>query len=424
MSNNLLYPYLNDIYASQPSAPSVSEYNPEFNKEGMQYCFFCKRLVDEDDALIKQICNHQYHLDCGMYWISTNGQKCPNCTIPKFLASINNGQSDFSIPESGTYFMPISNNNQVEEEEQIDEGIPIDHGNNPEVTRNLEMRFGKQGKRFVTNSREDISKKSDQDEYSRKEIKFTMGQRIFFYGMKLAMSNNEKPVIDIDFINEKGLFMKDLITIGISVNQLYSLIGARTWDELIELGIEKEHIDKLGLQKLMNMYGIRYDHMKQIGIDVKFLSTEIKPESIILSGLGLDFESLIDNGMDIDDIINFEYPVKEWKDFLGMRKEHLFKLDNNVDAIRGILKDLSWKFCDVRSEFGLNEKEIERLKIKPRIKKVKEPIKQRTNPIVKKTENKTFVQKMEVVSTKKTTQKKRPEIRPEVYTSRLFIPNQ
>ena len=428
MSNNSLYPYLNDIYSSQPSAPSVSEYNPEFNKEEMQHCFFCKKLINEDDALIKPICNHQYHLHCGMYWISTNGQNCPTCTIPKLLSSVNNESHGFSIPESGTYFRPISKNDQVEEDEQIDEGIPIDHGDNPEVTKGLEMMFGKQGKQlksqgFVTNSRKSVSTKFNPDEHGHKEIKFTMGQRIFFHGLKLAMSS-KRMLVDIEFIKEKELQMKDLIAIGISINQMYSLIGARTWDELIELGIEKEHINQFGLQKLINMYRITYNNIKDIGVDIKFLSNEIKPESIVLSGLDLNFESLIENGMDIDDIITFNYPVKEWKDFLGMRKEHLLKLDNNIHSIKGILKDFSWKFCDVIHEFGLNEKEIENLDIKPRIKKVKEPVKRRTDPIVKKPEYRVIKQKMEAATPKKTTQKKKPEIKPEVYTSRLFISNQ
>ena len=88
------------------------------------------------------------------------------------------------------------------------------------------------------------------------------------------------------------------------------------------------------------------------------------------------------------------------------------------------MKDFSWKFCDVIHEFGLNEKEIENLDIKPRIKKVKEPVKRRTDPIVKKPEYRVIKQKMEAATPKKTTQKKKPEIKPEVYTSRLFISNQ
>ncbi len=291
------YPYLT------PTAPSSNE-----------ECPMCGNSIhiDNEAVVVVPSCQHKYHANCGVDYVTNDpGDQCPICTKKKRS-------------------VPVSRNTVEEllEDEDEDEGIPIDHGNDAEVTRRLERQFGKQG--LQDDDPEDVCDAIYwKGIYGNKSLNILQKNKLL-KDIKNPVKIN-KAVIDKDTLLDNDIMMEDFREIGVNILDIYFSMGIKNWDELVEFGMEKDDLlfkkgKFMPLDVLIDLYFVTYDNLSE---DLDFNMgnmIEMGMTAKEMKRLELDFNRVLELGLDKVAMIEFDIPLKEWIATLGMRAHHLKQL--------------------------------------------------------------------------------------------------
>lgn len=306
----------------QPSAPPYPYVFYAINS----ICVFCKNQVESNRTPIALIpCGHVYHIDCGREWVFKPHQQCPECAT-----------SDVSGPS--------------------DDGIPIDHGDNPEVTKRLEEKYGSQGKDHFMIKVESMTRT------------LTFSQKSKLMKKTINPLKIRKEIINMTYLRENEITIDNLLEAGLDLLDMYHAIGIKTWAELTELGVQMSHFEnknghRMPLYLASKLYNLKYEDLRNKPLDMKLsdiISMKLCPKE--LSMLGIEIAELFEMGLQKSHITDFKvrcgFTLANWIE-LGFRKKHLSKLKLSVIDFQ-LAK---WNPFEVYQKFELNEYEARELNI-------------------------------------------------------------
>lgn len=331
---------------SAPSYGSTSQYSnlAKINTSSMitGYCRICSLPLIVGITIIYPACGHPYHYHCGRLWFSRCQDACQVCP------------SEYGMP-------PEILESRVAEENVVHEEVSREQED--EITtrrREVEQRLGLQGsnRQFITNTGRHRPDVTTED----KKIKSTLS-----FAQKLAIMGpdfiKKDTVIDLEFLLKKGCTLFGLLEKGIDLTSIYKEFKIESWRDLLELQpncLTLSQLESNELQKLVTLYQVEYTHLRDdLGIDLLSLAEDITRDPLILCGLGLSFETMYSEGLDLYTMSAFGLPIAAWVDFLGFQKDHLFLM--RIDKYT--CQDLGWPIKEVCEIFNLSDEEKKLLKV-------------------------------------------------------------
>lgn len=199
----------------------------------------------------------------------------------------------------------------------------------------------------------------------RRVTHLTPGQYHNLVNGKMDPSLSLSVKIDSSFIKRNGITIDTLLEAEITLEEIHSVIGIKTWSELVkDLKLTRNHLKKkrsISPAALITLYSMTYDMMSQdLGVNLEYLS-ECRYNSAQLSAIGLTIESMINNyGLNKLSFIKFGLSIEDWKARLYLRKRHLKQLNlygRDFDS-------MGWKSFTVISSFNLSPEETRSMGIR------------------------------------------------------------
>lgn len=334
-----LYPKSEDLLYNIPGerSPFASLYKQETKIDINANCKFCGgKIVNFQETVIVPKCGHPYHIRCGMDWFSQHPHNCLTCpdeviranlvpTLPRGYYTERQDISNNQVPVRPKDIIPV----RKQALRPVTEPVQIQQQRTPDV---IEPTGGKG---------------------------LTWTQRCGILGTT-AMMKKGKENIDVYTLTEKGITVSKLIDLGIDLTTMWTELGIKKWDDLLSLSLQIEDIPNLGLQKLSSMFSLDYHVMKAgLRLNINSLIDILQPDPLALVQLSLNFADLIEEGMTIDMMRIMNFSVFEWKEFLGMTKEHLDLIGFNRD----VMKILGWNTLEVCQCFSFDDDERRRFGI-------------------------------------------------------------
>ncbi len=316
-------------------------------------CFFCGRPVDETKTMpiaLIQTCGHVYHVACGRDFLDReDGKECPRC--------VNKMGPIAAIAE------------EVGQEANYD-----DH----ELKERLAYNLGLQDV-----NEEEHDEEYYKEEYGTKSLSLVQKGKLL-KGTKNRLKNTFGSKIDFNTLLDNDRTMEDLLGADLNLLDMYFSLEITEWSELMELGMHKRYLsskkgDFMPLEQLIDLYFVNYDVLRDSlgwsisdSIRTNFTAYEMKR-------LGMDFEAMLKNGLEKNQMRRFGYKVSEWI-VLGMEKRHLLDLRINATDISmlkwnvGLLSSLLKLDQNEKDSMGITAILAQQVKQPTRILSQRQPI--------------------------------------------------
>lgn len=309
-------------------------------KEGFTFhakneaCLLCEELIGSSQKPFAFIpsCNHIVHVKCGGSWLLEKDKgHCPQCNSycpPKSLMTPEQSLNPFAKG-----------------------GVPIDRGNDPELTRLLEQTYGTSA--GTSSARDGINEDSVED--------ISWKQKYAISGFTSIMKKEEIK-IDRHYLESQEKGIEHLYDAKLQLAQIYHKIGLTTWKDLIDFGFRFE---MLGDEKfapvhiLTGLYAVNY---------MKILEDlEVGLEDLLQAGfsakelneLGCTVDNMLKYGLSKDIIDRSEFSFNDWYKRLGFEKKHisLFPI-NGQDML-----NMKWDRVKVAKALKITDEECYRLRL-------------------------------------------------------------
>jgi hypothetical protein len=384
---NLTYPEY-----SAPSAPDVS---PEYEDElvnrmknissGMkQECSECKReIVYRTHTSVSVACGHSFHFACIRDHLDNDPDACRDCSmkkkdserVVKRAESLKWEEQKRKVSDEADR---VEKSEQPQTQEDEDEGIPIDHGNNREITESLELRFGKQGIATDSNHYYDDEEEDDDEEIcveqedprpdNGNDVRISSGSELpTMLKMKILQGTDtfkpKKVEVNLDYLLSKGISLENLLSKGATMIQIRDLMGVKTVNDLLSIGVEAECFARPGfLRSLMISYSVKSEDLvspSRFNLNLLQIAEIVKPTPQQLKELGFTVDVMLNANkvgtkkLSLESMSKFDFTPRQWVDELGMTKEHLRKMSINGNSLRF----LRWKVLDVITAIKFTEEE-------------------------------------------------------------------
>ena len=336
-SNGSIYP----VQQNFSENTNINSNNDNFQPKNKS-CPLCQKNIDYNSGSNSQAiiyvpnCQHIYHAKCGESFISNNiGSQCPTCK--------NRNLKNF-----------------YEDQDDEEEGIPIDHGDNPDLTKFLQRKYGKKQSTI-----------SEEEEYDEQYWRKQYGSRSLNVLQKSKILRNIKnPLkfpkeIDMTILRENQTNMEDILKCGANILDIYFSMNVTQWQELVELQIDKNDLAARGgkfmqLDTLIDLYSINYNNLiDDLQMDLNDM-VEMQMSSKELERLELDFNQLINLGLTKNQLIDFHFSIQDCVNDLKMKTSHLFELGIKSSPDFMVMK---WDCNIAIRQMNMNAKDIEGLGI-------------------------------------------------------------
>ena len=341
-SNGSIYPVQQNFSKNTDINSNNNNNNDDNFQPKNKSCPLCQKNIDYNSGSNSQAiiyvpnCQHIYHAKCGDSFISNDiGSQCPTCK--------NRNLKNF-----------------YQDQDHEEEGVPIDHGNNADLTKFLHRKYGKK--------QSTISEEEKYDEqYWRKQY----GSRSLSVLQKSKILRNIKnPLkfpkeIDMTILQENQTNMEDILKSGANILDIYFSMNITQWQELVDLQMHKSDlVAKEGkfmpLDILIDLYSIDYNNLiDNLEMDLNDM-VEMQMSSKELERLQLDFDQLINLELTKNQFKDFHFSIEDCVNDLKMETKHLFEL-----GIKSSPDFISMKWdCNIAiRQMGMNAKDIEGLGI-------------------------------------------------------------
>lgn len=359
------YPELHDAQApSQPQQASVAAGGPGATPPADRYTFYaenircvmCTQDVDKDKdlALIYlQRCGHVYHERCVCrYQIGNRPERCLLC-MPS------------GPHESSAWPAKAPRQHESRRSESLASAPYEDRGRRDVYDEdNYYDDDEDEDEDYYSESDEAATSSSDEEYRGEEYYREEWGDRPLSLAQRNALLKGSdkrwtktfksKEQITFDTLLDGDRTIDDLCKADLNLLDLYFALKVKQWDELIQLGMKKQHLlEKRGefmpLSLLVDLYSVTYDNLAadldltlQDAVVMEFSPGEMRR-------LRVDFDGLRMYRLSKAGMPAFNYTMKQWKE-LGMNRDHLFELQfGPADLLR-----LNWDLRTMPKLFGLS----------------------------------------------------------------------
>jgi hypothetical protein len=407
-------------------------------------CQKCNRvIITTKQPMIKLSCGDSYHLACmkGLPVMkNSDGEdfvlchRCDASMIDALRTQQRNEEreqqehqerlQEQQQQQSQQYYYPVQEKQVHGEEEvesktlaysevveKIDEGFMIDHGNNKELTRALEDKYGKQGMEsyftsivnkaspYLWRSSSPINsgyeKSHDTGEQFLKvneemKSRYRLGikEKIAIFPIMMNPLKIRDEELSGHFLDTNGITMSHLMNAYITPFHLKYTFGLTTWADLIKLNLKFEHIVKPSIRANLCSFMLFYPHKVEeltrlTDFHVRDLSSyRLSPEELM--NMGLLFRELLVCGIEPEHIEDLQLTEVDCISTLMMTREEFLAFATNFPDWRHVMdwdqSILIQKFGIIKSEYADFGIKMEKKKKKPVTKQVQAIHKKKIQP--------------------------------------------
>lgn len=324
-----------------------------------KHCLFCRRILTGDDDPITLLkCSHAYHLVCGRGYLDLGrGKECPEHECQQEAK-----RNQYYYEEDGDF-------------------IPLDTGDNPEIRKKLEERFGTAGEVSEDPNR---TVEAYEDSYMRtnptKDVNAIARTKLLNKRIAWAGKVTYRELID----GEKTI--DDLYEAKLDLLDIYFSCGVTKWDELWQLGVSaddvltREKVSNLDnmmvstfgnkekvpyfmpIRQLVDLYGVDYQNLLDLEITGDDLATALRLDAEDMNDLQITWQVLREDfGVkDKESFADFNFGPKIWIS-LGFQKSDLYAL--KITHVQDILDVWPKNVERTAKAFGFTEWDQKSFKI-------------------------------------------------------------
>ena len=320
LSQPLVQPVVmpSDLIVKQPTVtpvllenllePVAAVVSPEISKNNPKMCANCggDLLLASSPVVYLPGCGHSVHMKC-----LQKDSVCPLCN-PR------------DIKRRGKLVL-------------------LDHGNDPRYTKLLEQEYGRQGA-ATRRTLEDAA------------VELTFIQKNKLTPGVMDPMKIKKSVIDKNHLVMNHITIDKILETGVSFVQMYYVIGLRRFNDLLELGLSKEHfqnVDLVSVATIVQLYKIDKDTLEKL-LDIRLKEwLEWGYEIRDLATLGWTMDEMIGKGITrsmFKSLAMQNNAERALVRYLKMNKTHLSVL--GIKA--GHMKDWKWDTKKVKKYFKIS----------------------------------------------------------------------
>lgn len=330
---SLTNPLYTDYTTITDSVATANDTKSDGIKEESNSCTICEYNFTSNDSFIVLPC-HKIHLKCSKKsrWL----KDC--CTSNLQVNETENSEDDSTVinkVENTSNSSEYNSNNNNE--------AYIDYGNDLYKTRKLEEMYGHEGKESGFQTL--LSKlKINSDPKPQQQIKIEkldLFQKLaLIKGTSFKKADLERPDFDFyRFLRENNKTVDQLLYSNITVDDWYKKLGLKRWEQILSLGLTKEHIidDCVSVESLMRYYPINFLVLnKSIGLSLDDIIDKY-PTALELSSMGLTAEIMIENGLNANKIHKLKFDKYEaWFSVLLLNSKLMRKINLNIGTIEAL----------------------------------------------------------------------------------------